>query len=77
MLKRATLVGQTTRGAAHSGTWYRIDDHYGMGIPETRPINPFSDKDWAGIGVAPDVKVEAATALTTAEELAAKQLRKK
>jgi hypothetical protein len=77
MLKRATLVGQTTRGGAHSGTWYRIDDHYGMGIPETRPINPFSDKDWAGIGVAPDVKVEAATALTTAEELAGKQLRKK
>ncbi len=76
MLKRATLVGETTRGGAHAGTWYRIDDHYGMGIPETRPINPFSDKDWEGVGVVPDLKVEAATALRTAEQLATKQLRK-
>jgi peptidase S41-like protein len=77
MLKRATLVGETTGGAAHSGVWHRIDDHFGMGIPETKPINPFSKIDWAEIGVEPDVKVKAADALETAVKLAESRLQKK
>jgi Peptidase family S41/N-terminal domain of Peptidase_S41 in eukaryotic IRBP len=70
MLKRATLVGETTGGAAHSGGWHRIADHFGMLIPETKPINPFSEADWAETGVEPDVKVKAADALETAKKLA-------
>lgn len=77
MLKRATLVGETTGGGAHSGVWHRIDDHFGIGIQEARPINPFSKTDWAEVGVEPDVKVEAADALTTALSLAEKKLQKK
>ena len=76
MLKRATLVGETTGGAAHSGVFHRIDDHFGMGIPETRPINPFSKTDWAETGVDPDVKVKAADALETALKLAQTKLSK-
>ena len=74
MLKRATLVGETTRGSAHSGVWYRIDDHFGMGIPEVKAINPYSKTDWEGTGVEPDVKVKAADALTTAQKLAQTRL---
>jgi retinol-binding protein 3 len=70
MLKRATLVGETTRGSSHSGVFYRLDDHFGMGIPEARPINPYSNADWEGVGVEPDVKVPAGNALTVAEKLA-------
>jgi hypothetical protein len=77
MLKRITLVGETTGGAAHSGVWYRIDDHFGIGIPETKPINPFSKADWAAVGVEPDVKVKAADALNTAVKLAESKLQKK
>src|ERR1700733_7230758 len=77
MLKRATLVGETTGGGAHAGVWHRIDDHFGMGIPETRAINPFSKADWAEVGVEPDVKVKAADALETAEKLAERTLQKK
>jgi C-terminal processing protease CtpA/Prc len=62
MLKRATLVGETTRGGAHAGTFHRIDDHFGMGIPEERFINPYGEADWEGVGVQPDVKVKAADA---------------
>ena len=76
MLKRATLVGETTGGAAHSGVFHRLDDHFGIGIPEADPINPFSKSDWAVVGVAPDVKVNAADALATAKNLAAAQLPK-
>lgn len=66
MLKRATIVGETTQGSAHAGVIYRIDDHLGIAIPEVKPINPYSTIDWEGVGVAPDVKVNAADALTTA-----------
>jgi len=45
MLKRATLVGETTGGATDVGTFHRIDDHFGMGIRETRGINPYSEPD--------------------------------
>jgi hypothetical protein len=77
MLKRATLIGETTEGSAHSGVFHRIDDHFGMGIPEVRPINPYAKADWAGIGVEPDVKVNAADALPTATKLAVSKLRKR
>jgi len=77
MLKRATLVGETTGGAAHSGVFHRIDDHFGMGIPEARPINPFSKTDWAETGVELDVKVKAADALQTTEKLAESELQRK
>lgn len=77
MLKRATLIGETTRGAAHAAMFYRITEHFGMGIPEVRPINPFSTSDWEGTGVEPDVKVSAAEALETARRLAERKLLKK
>jgi C-terminal processing protease CtpA/Prc len=77
MLKRATLVGETTRGGAHAGALHRIDDHFGMGIPEEEPINPFGNTDWEGVGVEPDVKVKAANALETSVKLAEAKLQKK
>jgi hypothetical protein len=77
MLKRITLVGEKTAGGAHSGVWHRLDDHFGMGIPETKPINPFSETDWEGTGVEPHVKVKPADALATAVKLAESKLQKK
>jgi hypothetical protein len=77
MLKRATLVGETTRGGAHAGVFHRIDDHFGMGIPEEKAINPFGKADWEGVGVEPDVKVKAAMALETALKLAEASLQRK
>jgi Peptidase family S41 len=77
MLRRATLVGETTRGGAHAGVFHRIDDHFGVGIPEVKPTNPFGKADWEGTGVEPDVKVKAADALETAKDLAERKLRNK
>jgi retinol-binding protein 3 len=56
--------------------FHRTDDHFGMGIPETKAIDPFSTTDWEGVGVEPDVKVNPAQALETAEKLA-ERLQKK
>lgn len=69
MLKRATVVGETTGGAAHSAPFHRIDDHFGIGIPESRITNPYGVPDWAVRGVAPNVAVKAADALTVARQL--------
>jgi hypothetical protein len=75
MLHRATLIGETTGGTAHSAVFHRIDDHFAIAIPEAKAINPFATPDWQGTGVEPDVKVKAADALSTAEKLAALKVR--
>ena len=77
MLKRATLIGETTAGAAHAGVFHRLDDRFGIGIPEVKAINPYSDTDWAEVGVEPDIKVSAASALDVALKLARAKLPKK
>jgi len=76
MLKRAIVVGETTGGASHSGAFHRIDEHFGMGIPEHPIANPYGQPDWAITGVQPDVKVNAAEALATAEKLALQAYKK-
>ena len=69
-LKRATLVGETTGGGAHPVSGHRIDEHFIIGVPFARAINPISNTNWEGTGVEPDVKVSAAEALTMAERMA-------
>jgi len=76
MLKRATIVGETTGGGGHVGTFHRVNEHFGIGIPETKIANPYGKPDWDGVGVEPDVKVKAANALDTAEKMAAKQIQR-
>jgi Peptidase family S41/N-terminal domain of Peptidase_S41 in eukaryotic IRBP len=77
MLRRATIVGETTRGGAHMVRRHRIDDHFNIGVPDTMPINPISKSNWEITGVTPDVKVKADDALKTAERLADTMLHKK
>lgn len=73
-LKRATIIGETTGGGAHPVSGHRIDEHFMIGVPFARAINPISKTNWEGVGVAPDVKVPAADALATAQKLASEKL---
>ena len=77
MLKRATLVGETTSGRGHVGMGHRIDDHFTIRVPGMRVINPISNTNWEGTGVEPDVKVKSEDALATAEKLAESKLQTK
>ena len=72
--KRATIVGESTGGGAHPVEGMSAGDHFTIGVPFGRPINPVTKGDWEGKGVEPDVKVAAAEALSTAEKLAAEKL---
>jgi hypothetical protein len=70
MLKRATVVGETTAGHQHSGAFRRINDHFGMGIQEAvPPDNPYPVKGWEVIGIEPDVKASRTEAFEAARKL--------
>lgn len=73
-LKRATIIGERTGGGAHPVMGHRIDDHFVIGVPFARAINPISKTNWEGVGVEPDIPVAAADALTTAERIAAEKI---
>ncbi len=72
-LKRATVVGETTGGGAYPTEFVRVSDHWGIGLPTARAINPVTGTNWEGTGVKPDVEVPAAGALEKAFELAGRR----
>jgi peptidase S41-like protein len=74
--KRATIVGETTGGGAHPTGAYRVEDHFSIGVPGGRPINPITKGDWEGTGVAPDVKTSADEAFDVARKLALEAIAK-
>lgn len=55
ILKRATLIGETTKGGAHPGSPYRLHSHFDVFIPNGRAINPITGTNWEGVGVIPDI----------------------
>lgn len=73
-LKRALIVGETTGGGAHPVNFHRLAEHFGIGVPFGRAINPITKTNWEGTGVAPDVAVPAAQALSVAHLAALKQM---
>ena len=76
-LKRATIIGETTGGGAHPVSGHRIDEHFSIGVPFARAINPISKTNWEGTGVDPDIKVPASDALEVAKRMAAEQIKKR
>jgi hypothetical protein len=76
-LKRATIVGETTGGGAHPVSGHRIDDHFTIGVPFARAVNPVSKTNWEGTGVTPDVSATSSEALNVAEKLATAKIQSK
>ncbi|HRH45193.1 MAG TPA: S41 family peptidase [Pyrinomonadaceae bacterium] len=66
LLKRATIIGETTAGAANPGAIFRVNEHFSVFIPTGRAVNPLTNTNWEGIGITPDIKVSAAEALKVA-----------
>jgi retinol-binding protein 3 len=75
--KRATIVGETTGGGAHPTRGFRVTDHFGVGVPFARSINPVTKTNWEGTGVKPDVAVPADQALHTAHLMILKKAAEK
>ena len=66
LLKRATLVGETSAGAANPGGMVRLTEHFRMFVPTGRPVSPISGTNWEGVGVKPDIEAPARDALKLA-----------
>jgi len=64
--KRATIIGQTTRGGAHLTKGFYLTSHIGLAIPAGRAINPLTNANWEGAGVMPDIAVPQEQALVVA-----------
>ncbi len=65
---RATIVGETTMGAAHSVRTHDLVDSFRMFVPDSRPVHPITGTNWEGRGVDPEIKTDADAALTIAKE---------
>jgi hypothetical protein len=68
--ERATLVGETTGGGANPGGTMPLNDNLSVFIPVGRAINPVTQTNWEGVGVVPEVAVDAEIALDTTLVLA-------
>jgi len=74
-LKRATLIGETTGGGAHPVRPFKVSQHFAIGVPFARAINPVTKTNWEGVGVTPDISVPADSALDKAYRMAIENLR--
>jgi len=74
-MERATIVGETTGGGAHPVEFRRFTElGVEMSLPYGRAINPITETNWEGTGIAPHIKVPADEALDAARLEALKML---
>jgi retinol-binding protein 3 len=74
-LGRATVVGDTTGGGAHPGSFHRVNSRFTMFVAESRAIVSTTGDNWEGRGVRPDVPVPSSQARGRAHLLALEYLR--
>lgn len=54
---RAIVVGEATLGAAHTTDLEIVQEYFQVEFPSGRSISPFTQGDWEGVGVIPDIAV--------------------
>ncbi len=69
VMKRGTIVGETTAGGANPSSRFEVSDEIDAMIPFGYPINPVTQTNWEGVGVEPDVRCDQAKALEVALDL--------
>ena len=65
-LRRATIVGETTRGGAHPSTVVSLTEQIELRLPVARTVNPLTGANWEAVGVQPDIPASAGDALEVA-----------
>lgn len=73
-LRRAVLIGETTRGGGHAREGFRVHPHLEATISVAAAVSPVSGTSWEGTGVAPDIHTPAAQARDKAHRLALEQV---
>jgi retinol-binding protein 3 len=73
-LRRATIIGEHSRGGAHLVDFHALENLFILSLPIGRAINPITGNNWHGTGVIPDVVVPAEKALQVAHQQALNHL---
>lgn len=68
--RHATVIGETTAGAANPTVGLVIDPHFANAVPMGRAEDPLTHSSWEGVGVKPDRAVAPEKALEVAQRLA-------
>jgi len=74
-LKRATIIGETTAGAANFGEEFIARGNFIVWVPIGRAINPITKTNWEGKGVEPNIKVKSDETLDVAYKMALEKLK--
>lgn len=69
-LKRALVIGEATRGAAHMARPVPVSEHFVIRVPFAQAVSPVTHRNWDDTGVIPDKVAPAARALEGAYRLA-------
>jgi hypothetical protein len=69
-MRRATVVGERTRGGAHPRRGFPVHEHLEAAIPVGRSVSPRTGGNWEGAGVTPDIAVASADAPRVAYRMA-------
>jgi C-terminal processing protease CtpA/Prc len=65
-MKRATVVGERTAGAANPGRPYPLTERLEVVVPNGQVLTAASRTNWEGTGVTPDIVTPEAEALRVA-----------
>jgi hypothetical protein len=71
---RATVVGETTGGGAHTVAFKVVHGDIVVSMPTGYPTHPETSSNWEGTGVIPDIVVDACDALARAHVEAVERL---
>jgi hypothetical protein len=64
---RAKIIGEVTRGGAHTVSYRPLGSGFVCDMPFGMAISPVTKKNWEKTGITPDINVKAEDALETAE----------
>jgi C-terminal processing protease CtpA/Prc len=71
-MKRATIVGERTKGGAHPSKRHLIEGTFVLSLPFAETINPISNTNWEGVGIIPDMECPREEAVKVSTELLSK-----
>jgi retinol-binding protein 3 len=76
-LKRATVVGETTRGGGNAGRYTDVPPNFRLFVSNAHAVSAATGASWDKVGVKPDIAAPADQALQVAHREAVQRPRKK
>lgn len=76
-LKRATIIGEPSRGGANPWQFFELGMGFRAAIPIAKAVNPVTGGNWEGVGVEPDISATHEDALRMAHRAALETLRQR